>query len=351
MESLNFSQGYYYPVIELTHVMVDAGNLSRLNAPNQHNYAYEGQVGVHYCDFCIDADDGVKYMIKVNADSVSIVKHTLDPTYFDVFRSCAAIEPYDEETYQITFNAAYFKWFYNTDEQKLYFWNVSSNEESYGNNTERAVFVYDIVNKTLTKKGIWKNQTGSNVCNNLIITSNAIYEFAYNNGNIYKYTFGLGTESVGSTELIGATANYSNNRRYYQKCTPWILNGVIYAPSMTCVNGGYISIRTTIIDTSDDSIRNANQSYNPYCQSQGISINVPPIDKTQVVFFSGSNANMVSDGSSYNNAWNIEGGNDTKCNTFTPCCFLSTINNLAEPVVKDATKTMTITYIIEAAEV
>ena len=134
------------------------------------------------------------------------------------------------------------------------------------------------------------------------------------------------------------------------KKTPWILNGVIYAPGMTEVNGGYTGERMVIVDTSNDSVRNANQSFNAYCRDQGYSINVPPIDKTQIVFYSGSNATMNTNGASYNDAWTIEGGTDSRGNTYTPCLFLTTINNLSEPVVKDATKTMTITYIIQAVE-
>ena len=186
----------------------------------------------------------------------------------------------------------------------------------------------------------------------LIVCDDAIYELANNNGNVYKYTFGLTPTSVGSTTLLRALPNYSSQRYYYNKAKSWILNGKIYIPFGITTNGGYQSVRGIIIDRSNDSVRACMNSFYVYVNDQGFACVVPPIDKKQIVFWSAGpdNSNLYAVNDSHKACVDMEFNTVNSGNTFTPCCFLSTINNLAEPVVKDATKTMTITYIIQAVE-
>lgn len=351
-ESINYGQPYYYPVIFLNRIMTNAGGLSRITPGSGGSYAMYAQVNTQYVDFCIDSENDELWKIRVGSDTVSIVHHNFDPDNFDVFRGCDKLQEYTEETYSISFSGSYYDWFYNTDEKLLYFW-PCGNGRTYGNGTEYAIWKYDIVNKTVSRHGTWRNQTGIDVVRRFVVTNDAIYELAYNNGNVYKYSFGLSPTSVGSTMLLRSLPYYSEQRHYYNKAKPWILNGKIYFPFGIVTNTGHQSARGIIIDRSNDSVRACMQSFYVYVRDQGYAAVVPPIDKTQVVFWSGGadNSSLYAYGSAYMSCIDIEGNAVDNGNTFTPCCFLSTINNLPEPVVKDATKTMTITYIIEAAEV
>ena len=349
-ESINYGQPYYYPEVFLNRIMVNCG-LSRVTTGSGSSYAMYAQVNTQYADFCIDSDNEKLWKIKVGSDSVSIVSHDFDPKYFDVFRGCDKIQGYDEETYQISFSGSYYDWFYNTDEKMLYFWPCGTGN-TYGNGTEYAIWKYDITNKTVTRHGTWRNQTGIEVTRKLIVCNDAIYELAHNNGNVYKYTFGLSPTAVGGTTLLRSLPYYSSQRYYYNKAKSWILNGKIYIQAGIATNGGYQGMRGIIIDRSNDSVRACMQSFYVYVNDQGYACVVPPISKDQVVFWSAGpdNSSLYGYSDSHKSCVDMEFNTVNSGNTFTPCCFLSTINNLSEPVVKDATKTMTITYIIQAVE-
>lgn len=351
-ESINYGQPYYYPVVFLNRIMTNAGGLSRVTPNSGANYALYAQVNTQYADFCLDSENDQLWKIKVGSDEVSVVHHDIDPKYFDVFRDASSLQERTEETYQISFSGSYFDWYYNTDEKKCYFWPCGTGE-TYGNGTEYPVYAYDIVNKTVTRHGTWRNQTGNNVVRKLVVTNDAVYEMAYYNGNVYKYSFALSPTSVGSTTLLRSLPYYSSQRHYYNKARCWNLNGKIYIPFGIVTNNGYQGGRGIIIDTSNDSVRACMESFYIRVRDENYATVVPPISKDQVAFYSAGGTNSSLDGvnDSYQSCMNMEGGRTDNGNTFTPVCFLSTINNLPEPVVKDATKTMTITYIIEAAEV
>ncbi len=350
-ESINYGQPYYYPVVFLNRIMTNAGGLNRITPGTGGSYAMYATVNTQYADFCVDSENDQLWKIKVGSDAVSIVHHDIDPKYFDVFRDASTLQERTEETYQISFSGTYYDWFYNTDEKMLYFWPCGTGD-SYGDGTEYAIWKYDITNKTVTRHGTWRNQTGINVVRKLVVCNDAIYELAHNNGNVYKYTFGLSPTAVGGTTLLQSLPYYSSQRYYYNKAKCWILNGKIYIPFGIAANTGYQGSRGIIIDRSNDSVRACMESFHIYVKDESYAPVVPPISKDQVVFYSAgsSNSSLYTYGTSYHSCVNMEDEDTSNGNTFTPICFLSTINNLSEPVVKDATKTMTITYIIQAVE-
>ena len=346
-ESINYEQPYNYPVVFLNRIMTNAGGVSRITPGSGSSNAMYASVNTQYADFCLDSDNDQLWKIRVGNDEVSIIHHDIDPSFFDVFRDASNLQERTEETYQISFSGTYFDWFYNTDEKRCYFWPCNAND-IYGNNTEYPIWYYDIVNKTVVRHGTWKNQTGANVARRLLVTNDGIYELGDSNGNVYKYVFGLSPTSVGSTTLLRSLPHYTQGY-YGNKYKAWILNGKIYVPRAATQNSGRSTTRNIIIDTSNDSVRACAHPFNIIVQSEGAAPVVPPISKEQVAFYSAGSTNSSLYGTDHS-VVNMEDGDSTNGNTFTPICFLSTINNLAEPVVKDATKTMTITYIIQAVE-
>ena len=308
-----------------------------------------------YQNFCIDSVNNLKYMVKVCRNGISVISHSMNPVKFDLFSGCQNWQDYTEEIYAETFSDSgdYFFNFYNSDEQVLYFW-FGGNTDRYSSNVSVKIHKFDCVNKVLTKDWntfVFSGNSYNHAGTNFVVTNSAVYFVSINTQTspaltyIKKYTF-----ASGNTEVIYSSSNYANWVPFYGRKS-YILNGRIYWYYII-PNGldSSQSIRfyTGIVDTSDDTFLYTNfgyytlETYND--QTSRFNI-VPPIDNTQVVFGTNMNANE-----SQVQMMNIQSSgavnNQSIGNTFTPCNYLATINNLSEPVVKTAEKTMKVTYII-----
>lgn len=307
--------------------------------------------GGTYVSFCIDSVNNLKWMFKVCEDGVSVISHSMNAEKFDPFRSSVDWQDYTEETYSETFSGSYFFNFYNTDEKCLYFW-IAGNADAWTGSGSVSIHKYDLVNKTLTKD--WKTFifTATNTQytgTNFVVTNSAVYyaQCEISTGNKFKkYEFSSGiTTEIGSDDVyfIGTV----QGRKSY------ILNGRIYwyFGKWNNLSQGIRSY-TIIIDTYDDEILYTNIGHNTI-DSNGSQTSrwniVPPIDNTQMIFGNNLDADEYQSG-----AMNLQDSGTTTRNdvgnTFSPCHYLATINNLSEPVIKTATQTMKLTYTITAVE-
>lgn len=311
--------------------------------------------GGAYQNFCIDAVNNVKWMFKVCNDGVSVISHSMNAEKFDPFRGCHLWQDYTEETYSETFSGSYFFNFYNTDEKCLYFW-ITGNSDRWSGNNSIKIHKYDLVNKTLTKD--WKTFviTANNaqyIGTNPVITNDAVYFVMLDASSnpsvnrVMKYDFTSGTtttlwsDSVYHQETIMGRKSYILNGRIYWYYGAW--------------NGLQQDIRsyTIVIDTSDDSVLPTNIGYR-YMDTQSDMTSrfqvVPPIDNTQMIF--GNNIDANEEMNYYMLTLQNSGNQiNTTGNTFTPCNYLATINNLSEPVIKTAQMTMKLTYTVTAVEI
>lgn len=323
--------------IALSEIMVRAkpGKVSISN----NNYTYYGTVNGSYLDFCIDSDNDYKYMFLVKTEGLSIIRHKMSPKYFDIFRRADINQPYEEEWYPHSFYGTNFQFFYNTDEQMLYFW--MGGNDRYGNGSSMMIYKYDMQNKTLGEHGTWRNQTGGNVNSNLVVTNTAVYEQKEDSYNyIYKYSFGSNTTNLlqGQNELTYTAADTRKQNAY-------ILSGIITYTLGKWIKGASVATPDVIIDTSDDTVRYAiNRPVSLNFGTQYISFAmIPPLKNTQVVFGTGTNENLR-----IRNGLNFENGETSVGNTFSLTNYIGTINNLPQTVVKTATQTMKLTYTITA---
>ena len=85
-----------------------------------------------YISICIDSENDIKYMYRVAADGLYILKHSLQFEKYDPFRSSGTYQSSTEEVYPGTYTGSYFCHFYNTDEKMLYFWTHTGNTISSG---------------------------------------------------------------------------------------------------------------------------------------------------------------------------------------------------------------------------
>lgn len=309
-----------------------------------------------YQNFCIDSANNLKYMFKVCRNGLSVISHSMNPEKFDVFRGSQEWQDYTEDTYAETFNDSgdYFFHFYNTDEKVLYFW-IGGNDFRYNSSVAIKIHKFDCANKVLTKD--WKTFSFNGSANNLavsnfVVTNTAVYFINIADSShtrVQKYTFSNGqiTTLIEWQNIVNYICMYG--RKSY------ILNGRIYWYYLI-VNGLYagqpIRYYTGIVDTDDDSFMYTNFGYYTLDTSSDNTSKfnvVPPIDNTQVVFGTNMNANenqlFMMDIQSSGAA-----NNQTVGNTFMPCNYLGTINNLSEPIVKSALETMKLTYELTAVE-
>lgn len=320
-----------FPNVHLSRITERSGN------------AYAGTVNSTYVDFCIDSDADVKYMFRVNSDGLSIVKHPMNIRYFDIFRSCGTLQPYEEESYVMAFTGTSFKHFYNTDEKMLYFWLNGS--QYYANGTTFTIYKFDMVNKTLSVHGTWKNQSGKEVNGYLVVTATSVYALAHDASClVYKYSFSLDSTTTPTGQT---TANYTS--QYYAQGA-YILNGIVTFESGMYYRDLPGSVRDILVDTSDDTVRySANRtssrmiSYTNASDSWYIPM-IPPYASTQMVFGTAS-----YEGDYMRDALTFENSNqNVNANTFTLTNYLATINNLPEVVVKTSDMTMKVEYSITA---
>ena len=300
-----------------------------------------------YMDFCIDSDNDQKYMFKVCADGLSIIKHKLSPTYFDVFQKSSEIEPCTEETYAETFSGTYFYHFYNTDEKVLYFWIFNDKITKWSNSRNVVIHKFDMTSKVLTAN--WKTVTINHyeVWNSFAITSTSLYygEHSANQDwyiDVYKFSTGV-TSHI--TYVFGMDCNY------HKFC---ILNGMLHVPNAKMPNsGGYdYALYSVLVDTADDTFLTTNIKANgPQIHDRSIRDYgglIPPYDNTQMVFGTG-----LDEGTSADRLMTLQasGSNTTTLgNVFTMCNYLGTINVLSTAVTKTATQTMKVTYTITQGE-
>lgn len=324
-------------------------------AQNSNNYGVVGQnlslSDGSYVDFCVDSVNDVKYMFKVCLDGISIIKHNLYPEKFDVFRSSAYYQEFVEETYAETFAGSYFYHFYNPDEQMLYFWTTSSETSYTDNSVSIYIHRFDMENKVLTKN--WRllsftmpsSSSYKRIYNNYIVTNDGIYIIGDNSEqNLVWFVDIGGTASVVFKNESGrnASTDFKMGRKNY------ICNGLIYLNSVLAFGSGNNAYYNLIIDTDDNSVRYTNtQSRDAYYLTSGYSkaTSVPPIDNTQIVFGSMVDAGSTLDGNVMN-LQQTESNTSQIGNMFANICYLGTINNLAEPIIKTAQQTMKLTYTI-----
>ncbi len=297
-----------------------------------------------YVDFCVDADNDEKYMFKVCADGLSIIKHKLYHEQMNMFRGATAFQSFEEETYSETFGGSYFYHFYNPDEKVLYFYTLGSTVEQWSNAAVSfTVHKFDMEAQTLTKG--WKTfsmQATGSLFNSPVITNGGIYviRYAENAWRVSKFDTVSGTVSnVASASSIDTSGAYGRKS--------WIQNGLIYIPSFLPFGGTTGYSYAIIIDTSDDTVRYTNNMYPTYYGESDrtrIGIIVPPIDNTQLVC--GTMLNAGEDQQIVMNLQQSEDGAQNAGNVFAPISYLGTINNLSEPIVKTAQQTMKVTYTI-----
>ena len=358
----NAGFGIYSKNIGLASICQRPKGISKVNGVATGDYPayrYVGTVGSNYLDMCIDSDNNYKYMYKVSANSLSVIRHKMDFEKFDVFRSTLNHQSYDEETYAGTFTGGgYFRGFYNTDEKKLYFW-LDNGQSVYGSGYTCTIYVYDIVNKTVGTHGTFTTSY-NNTATGLVVTNSAVY-FAttYQNVKVYKYSF----QSAAITLCSGQVDTAESYRNQWPLPVNYILNGIITFPTQKAgLGGAYADI---LIDTSDDSARYTvcssvslylYMSYQTY--DRGYVPVIPPYDNTQVMFGFGNTNVSNSEGypriSGYcmtlEDSRGDSSSNSIYADTFAPCNYLGTINNLPDTVIKDATKSMKLTYIISAED-
>ena len=301
-----------------------------------------------YVDFCIDSANDQKYQFKVCADGISIITHKLYPEQMDVYQGATAFQSYEEDTYAGTFSGTYFYHFYNPDEKVLYFWTTSSTVNKWENaSLSLAIHKYDVVNETLTAN--WKTFSNSSrsIYNNFVVTSSAIY-FVRNDASDNKWkiskhdlTSGTVTDCLVFSSLTFETYGCEGRKSY-------IRNGLVYFPHAVRYDN-YLAY-TVIVDTSDDSVRytNITQPCYYYNQATRNGVCVPPYDNTQVAC--GAMLNSDETLQQVLNLQQYEGNTSTIGNVYADVCYLGTINNLSEPIVKNAQQTMKITYTITVEE-
>lgn len=325
--------------IALSEIVVKAepGKVSISN----NQYTYFGTVNDSYLDFCIDSDNDYKYMFLVKTNGLSIIRHKMSPKYFDIFRKVNINQPYEEEWYPHSFSGTKFQFFYNTDEQMLYFW-LGGNDR-YGNGSSMMIYKFDMQNKTLGEHGTWRNQTGANVNSNLVVTNTAVYEQKADSYNyIYKYSF-----SSNTTTILQGQNNSSHSEADTRKQNAYILSGIITYSWGKRIKNASVLTPDVIIDTSDDTVRyTINRATSLFFDTGYISFAViPPLKNTQVAFGTGTNENQR-----IRNGLNFENGDINVGNTFSLTNYIGTINNLPQTIVKTATQTMKLTYTITAEE-
>lgn len=305
---------------------------------NDTNYT---TVGGGFMDFCIDGDNDYKYMFKVSATKLEILKHRMTPLKFNPIFCSHEIQPYELKTIQATFSGTYVYHFYNTDEKVLYFWITGNSGSYYQNGFNATIYKYDMETEQLSTHGVFYT-SGLGfyyVFGNLVVTNDSVYFMvrpSYNDYGPYlrKYDFASReiTNIAGDSGLCIASSQCS-----------FIYRGLLWG-KYTVGNYG-----KWVYNLTDGSFRwTGNGDY-----YSGIQY-VPPIDNTQMLFGSFRNANeyiggyarnfedqyMRFDNSSYHNQDNLYVLNH----------FLSTICNLAEPVVKNSTQTMKVVYTISEAQ-
>lgn len=294
-------------------------------------------------DFAIDSDTDTKYQFRVNTTKLEIITHKMSPVNFDVFNGIHIVTPATIEEYNATFSGgSNVFWFYNTDEQILYFW-LSDATETLARNATVTIHKFDVVNKVLTAN--WKTFTndGNAPCYlNFAVTDTVVYTGSYGRypsserDTIRKYTF------AGASSVQIGTANLNE----VPVCKPYILNGVIYWNRLSLVYSNSSVIRTAIIDTSDDKIRyTANYFFPTYSTTYGDW--VAPFANTQTVLGLHLGAGVKTSNmlSLENESGLAMGGN-----CVVPVNYLATINNLSSPVTKTASQTMTVSYTLSKAE-
>lgn len=335
---------------------IGAGNafVSSSKGKQGRNVNNVGSVGASlatggtYMNFCVDADNNLKYMFKVCADGISVISHSMSPEKFDVFRSSVTWQDYTEETYSETFSGgSYFYHFYNTDERCLYFW-LGDDNNKWTNGADVYVHKFDCANKVLTKN--WKRfQVASGVVGrNFVVTDDAIY-FQHNENSERKID--RWDTTSGTVTNITSVSNVDDYQMYGRR--QYILNGRIYWHYWSA-NGGDLSwnirLYMGIIDTSNDTFQYTNIGYyNVSSTASNFNI-VPPMLNTQMIFLLNSNAGE-NEGSMMNLQESGTYGNRNDLgNAFVPCHYLGTINNLSEPIDKTAMQTMKVTYTITAVE-
>lgn len=305
----------------------------------------------NYVDICIDSENDLKYMFKVCQDGLSIIKHSMSPEKFDVFKTSQYSQSFVEETYPGTFSGTYFYGFYNTDEQMLYFWILASDLKNWNGATSITIHKFDLANKVLTAN--WKTfQTpaAKTTYNNFAVTDTKVYYRSYTSGNPSAYGIGSYTFSTGLHDVIDDTgsqftSSIGSTRRNY------IINGLLYIDSYKTWSTSYNCMYNAIIDTEDDSIRftcitdnvktSQSSDIGTYCGHE-----IPPISNTQLIF--GTMANYNVDIMNLLTMQQTQDSSTNIGNTFAYCNYLATINNLSSPITKTADQTMKVTYTITA---
>ena len=348
--SCNVNFGYKSKYAVLSTIVPQPKDLSKAQAAKGYydNKSYQSTIGGEYLDFCIDADNDEKWMFRVNASSLSVIKHKMSFTHFDVFQSSINLQEYTEETYAGTYTGSYFKGIYNSDEKILYFW-TDGGQDYYSGTSSLTIYKYDIVNKTVSTHGTfsWTDKSFSY----MMVTNSAVYYMTNNTYKplAYKYAF-----ATGNTTLC--TGQVDINQGSSQAIRPnksYILNGIITFEQPV----GYFSKQPDVlIDTSDDSVRYSYLStYGTLTSSSssggGICPVIPPYDSTQVAFGGGALYNQYFQGSSDLSTYiNLEQSSAYGQTTYIPVNYLGTINNLPTTITKNATQSMKLTYTIEKEE-
>lgn len=309
-----------------------------------------------YMDFCIDSVNDLRYQFKVCLDGLSVIKVSLSPEKFDIFRGSTYYQSYDEDTYSETFTGSYFYHCYNPDEKVLYFWTTSTDTVSFGSGgVDVYIHKFDMSGSTPTLTKNWKRLQVSNyeTYNSFVIKSSAIYVIGRATSGGYfcikKFDTSSGTVTTVKT-LVQAEIPYGYSFYGSYNRKPFIINGLMFVPAVINSVSGSSVYHAVVVDTSDDSFRFTNVVMNGYSYSYPYmpGTHIPPIDKTQIVFGSILNSGEQNDTML---TLNSSGGDSTtNGNLFAPIQYLGTINNLSEAIVKTAQQTMKVTYTITAEE-
>lgn len=281
------------------------------------NYRYYGTCDQSFINFCIDAENDLKYMFRVDSNGLRILSHKMNLEKFTVFRSNQlVVEPYTEEFYEYNFGTNnYFYGFYNTDEKALYFYLAESKYSAFS--ALNNIYRFDMETEELSLH-INRIDTGYSFIYDAVFTNEYVY-YVQTNGALHRYHINSQTDEIIYNDDISSTElSYGKNK--------YIYNGLLFFK--------YSAGRKRIYDTAKN-VLYALPSYT-YSNFDYPTI-IPPIDNTQSVFAGYNTSSML----------NFENGalsGSTSLMAYAPLNYLATINNLAEPVIKTPDKTMKVIY-------